>query len=282
MQNLSMRRLIRWFSYPTIVGGGGAVLLGGLSIGLPYGPLGVGVVAVAAAAVALLEQVAPWHPPWRRDHGDLRADVLHFGGNLLVSQTAVVLYTAAMAWRGPGPWPVAAPLALQILGALLIFDLGLYGVHRASHGVGMLWRLHAIHHSAPRLYWLNGQRRHLVHELVEGLPGMVVLGLLGAPGVVLGGAIALVTLHLLLQHANLDYTVGPLRHLLASAESHRWHHQRQWQAVQGNYGAVFSLWDRWFGTALPQTGEAPADVGMADEPDLPADYLGQLSWPFRR
>jgi sterol desaturase/sphingolipid hydroxylase (fatty acid hydroxylase superfamily) len=249
---------------------------------LSYWPLGPAILALAAAAVAVLEQLAPWHRPWRTDQGDLRTDVLHFLGNVLVSQTAVVAYTGLMDLRGPGLWPHEAPLWLQILGALLVFDLGLYAVHRASHGVGPLWKLHAIHHSAPRLYWLNGQRRHLLHEMLEGLPGMAVLGLLGAPGPVLGGAIALVTLHLLLQHANLDYRVGPLRHLLATAEVHRWHHQRRWQEVQGNYAAVFSFWDHLLGTWLPVRGEAPPDVGMDDEPDLPMDWLGQLTWPFGR
>ncbi|WP_422822321.1 sterol desaturase family protein [Vreelandella nanhaiensis] len=33
-------------------------------------------------------------------------------------------------------------------------------MHRASHRIGWLWRLHAPHHSAERLYWLNGKRRH--------------------------------------------------------------------------------------------------------------------------
>lgn len=53
------------------------------------------------------------------------------------------------------------------------------------------------------------------------------------------------------------------------------------QDVQGNYAAIFSLWDRLFRTSLPQRGDAPLDVGMDDEPTLPADWAGQMAWPFR-
>jgi sterol desaturase/sphingolipid hydroxylase (fatty acid hydroxylase superfamily) len=142
--------------------------------------------------------------------------------------------------------------------------------------------LHSIHHSPRRVYWMNGQRRHLVHELIEGAPGLAVLFVAGAPAATGFVAVAVVTLHLLLQHANIAYRVGPLGAVFAVADSHRWHHQRLWRDVQGNYGAVFSFWDRFFGTRLRNRGDAPADVGMDDEPDLPRDYLGQLAWPFTK
>jgi sterol desaturase/sphingolipid hydroxylase (fatty acid hydroxylase superfamily) len=120
-----------------------------------------------------------------------------------------------------------------------------------------------------------------VHELLEGTPGLAVLYLLGAPAPVYAAAIAVVTLHLFLQHANIDYRLGILRHVIAGAELHRWHHQRRWQAVQGNYAAVLAIWDHLFRSSLGDRGAAPPDVGMDDEPDLPANYLGQLAWPFR-
>ena len=178
------------------------------------------------------------------------------------------------------PWPL--PFWAQALLGLALVDLGLYVVHRASHGLGWLWRLHAIHHSPRRVYWINGQRRHLVHEFLEGAPGLLVLFVAGAPAAVYATAIAIVTLHLFLQHANIDYKLGSLRRVLAGAEIHRWHHQRRWQDVQGNYAALFAVWDYMFGSSLGDRGPAPPDVGMDDEPDLPSDYVGQLAWPFTR
>jgi sterol desaturase/sphingolipid hydroxylase (fatty acid hydroxylase superfamily) len=179
-------------------------------------------------------------------------------------------------------WPDALPFALEFLLALALADLGLYAVHRASHRVQWLWRLHAIHHSPRRVYWVNGQRRHVVHEMLEGMPGFLALGALGAPPAVVACAFAAITIHLMYQHGNIEYRLGPLRHVFAVAEVHRWHHQRRWCDVQGNYGGVLALWDHVFGSVLPQRGDAPLDVGMDDEPDMPSDWLGQMRWPFRR
>ncbi len=230
-----------------------------------------------------LERRWPHSPIWQRDHGDTRTDICHFAGNLAVNQASAALYAEVHARTGGalGVWPSSWPFVWQFLLGAAILDLGLYSIHRASHTVPFLWRLHAIHHSPRRLYWLNGQRRHLLHELLEGTPGLLALGLTGAPPTVVACYMAAITIHLLLQHGNIDSRAGMLRYVFAVAELHRWHHQRLYEQVQGNYGAILSVWDHLFGTALRVTGDAPIDVGMDDEPDLPGDYIGQLQWPIR-
>ncbi len=50
------------------------------------------------------------------------------------------------------------------------------------------------------------------------------------------------------QHANLDYTVGALRRWLGTAEVHRFHHKRDYSEAEVNFGEVFMIWDRLFGT----------------------------------
>ena len=269
--------------YPLIVGGGAAAIVVGERYNIAPWFVGPFLLGCAALLVAVLERVCSYVAVWNQDHEDTRTDAAHFAGNLLVSHASLAGFLVAREqWVGLGLWPVSWPFWLEALVALAIVDLGLYAIHRASHGLGWLWRLHAIHHSSRRVYWVNGQRRHLVHELLEGAPGLAILFLLGAPASVYSAAIIVVTLHLFLQHANIDYRLGPLRHVFAGAELHRWHHQRRWQDVQGNYAAVFAVWDHLFGTSLGNRGDAPPDVGMDDEPDLPTHYLGQLAWPFHR
>lgn len=276
-------RALPWLVYPSVGGGAVTLLVGMVGTGRSYWLVAPPILAATALAVILLERVRPHAAVWRTDHGDARTDLAHFAANLATSQLATAGYAGFHhATGGIGAlWPFAWPFVAQFLLALLLVDLGLYGVHRASHGAGWLWRLHAIHHSPRRVYWVNGQRRHLVHEILEGSPGLLVLALLGAPPAIVGSAFAAVTIHLFLQHANIEYRLGPLTRLFAVAELHRWHHQRRWQDVQGNYAAVFSFWDYLFGTTLPQRGVAPLDVGMDDE-DIPCDWRGQMAWPFRR
>ncbi len=274
--------VVKLLVYPVLFGGTVVVLLAARTAGWSYLPLVPATLVAVAAAVTILERVRPHAVRWNRDHADARVDLLHLIGNIAVGQISLVVFAAARAaLPSLAVWPEHWPLWAEALVAFVIVDLGLYAVHRASHTVGWLWRLHALHHSSRRLYWINGQRRHLVHELIEGSAGLVVLLALGAPTSAYAMAVAIVTLHLMFQHANIEYRVGPLKALFAVAELHRWHHQRRWRDVQGNYGAVLAVWDYLFRSALAQRGDAPIDVGMDDEPDFPEHYLAQLAWPFR-
>ena len=60
----------------------------------------------------------------------------------------------------------SAPLPIQFVGAILVADLTQYWVHRAFHSWPVLWRFHAIHHSAEAMDWLAGSRLHLVDAIV--------------------------------------------------------------------------------------------------------------------
>ena len=275
--------MVNFLIHPVLFGGPVLLLLAARTAGWSYTPMVPLVLVTVALAVAVLERVRPHTARWNIDHGDGRADWLHLVGNVGIGQLSLAVYAVGstsmptLAW-----WPASWPLWAEALLAFVLVDLGLYAVHRASHTVSWLWRLHALHHASRRLYWINGQRRHLVHELIEGAPGLLALIVLGAPTAAYAMAVAIVTLHLMLQHANIEYRVGPLRSVLAVAEVHRWHHQRRWREVQGNYGAVLAIWDHLFRTVLPQRSVAPTEVGMDDEPDFPTRYLAQLTWPFRR
>lgn len=273
--------IVEAVAYPTILGISMLVLVGGVATGISYWILAPVVLCASALVVVLLERTMPWSRGWQRDHGDARTDTAHLVANLFVGHVSIAMYAALLGDGARGIWPPELPFFVQFLVAAIVMDLGLYVVHRASHRVGWLWRLHAIHHSAPRLYWLNGQRRHVVHEVLEGTPGILVLGVVGAPASAISCYVGVLAVHLMMQHGNFRQRVGALRMIFAVAELHRWHHQRRYAATQGNYGALLSVWDRLFGTVLPSTGEATPDVGMDDEPDLPAAWWPQLAWPFR-
>lgn len=171
-------------------------------------------------------------------------------------------------------------MVMQVLLAGAVMDLGLFAMHRASHAHGLLWRLHAIHHSPERLYWLNGGRRHPLSALVLAGPGLTVLLLLGATPIAVGAWRSFMSVHLAFQHANLDYRLGPLRHLLGVSEMHRWHHKREFEEAQVNFGEVWLVWDHLFGT-FHDAPRSPGkdEVGLRTEL-VPATYFAQLAWPF--
>ncbi len=192
-----------------------------------------------------------------------------------------VLAAVAPLWVTGTWWPQQWPLWAQALAVGAVLDLSLYSVHWLSHKVPLLWRFHAIHHSSERLYWLNGERRHPLHAGMMAAPGLIAVVMLGAPALAVGAWLVLLAVHLAFQHSNLDYRVGPLRFVIGAAEVHRWHHKREYEDAQVNYGEFWMLWDHVFGTfRLPKYKLGANEVGLK-ETDFPMDYGAQLVYPFR-
>jgi sterol desaturase/sphingolipid hydroxylase (fatty acid hydroxylase superfamily) len=276
------RTLIRYAAYPVVALGAAVLLVMLATQGVAYWPVFPLVVVTGMAAVALLERISPYEPEWNRDHGDTRVDILH----LLVSHALIqggIAISFGLRLFLPEDfalWPASWPLWSQVLLAGAILDLGLYSMHRWSHVQPFLWKLHELHHSPERLYWLNGGRRHPLSALVLAGPGLVLLFALGATPIAVGAWLSIMSIHLAFQHANLDYRLGPFRHLLAVGELHRWHHKRDYEDAQVNFGEVWMIWDQLFGTYhdapdMPGVGE----VGLHDS-GIPAGYWAQLRWPW--
>lgn len=125
--------------------------------------------------------------------------------------------------------------------AIIVADFGITLCHYSSHRIEWLWRFHAVHHSVKRMYGFNGLIKHPVHQALEVTAGTLPLVLVGMPfevGLLLGFAVAI---QLLLQHSNADMTIGPLRHFLALAPVHRFHHQK-WAGIGDvNFGLFTCL-----------------------------------------
>lgn len=273
--------LIRFGAYPLVFGLSVAAVLGILGQGWPLWPSLAFVAAAGIASVALLERIQPYQHPWLADHGDLATDIVHAVVNLgLLTATALALHAARIDL--PAIWPDSLPIWAQVFLAGAVMDLGLYVMHRLSHHYSWLWRLHAPHHSSERLYWLNGERRHPVSALLLAGPGLVAVISLGAPPAIISAWLTLLAVHLAFQHANLDYRVGPLRYVLGVAEIHRWHHKREYEDAQVNFGEFWMLWDHLGQTFHDQAnGVVAGEVGLR-EPGFPAGYADQLRWPFQK
>ncbi|NUZ09083.1 sterol desaturase family protein [Piscinibacter koreensis] len=254
-----------------------------LRTGADYWPLSSIVVAVGLLCVALLERVQPFHRDWLHDHGDTVTDLWHSLVNLSMLQLTAAVAAPALDALLPPAWrvfPSEAPLLVQLAIVALVLDLSLYGVHLASHRSRWLWRYHAVHHSAERLYWLNGERRHPLHAVMMAAPGLTVLLASGVAPAVLAAWLGILTVHLAFQHANFDYTLGPLRGWIGGAELHRWHHKREFEDAQVNFGEFLLLWDRLFGTFYAEPRRVGAsEVGLRDRA-FPTSYARQLTFPF--
>src|SRR5205814_348924 len=84
----------------------------------------------------------------------------------------------------------------------------------------------------------------------------------------------------LLVHANLNWTFGPLRYVVASPVFHRWHHTTEREAQDKNFAGIFPFWDILFGTWYFPKGKLPVEFGVSDP--VPEGFLGTLAYPFKK
>jgi sterol desaturase/sphingolipid hydroxylase (fatty acid hydroxylase superfamily) len=240
--------------------------------------------------IALCERIFPHQQEWLRSQGDLGTDSALFVTNGVFNRVveppvlagSVVLGTFLAAEIGTGLWPSAWPILAQLCLALVIAEFVEYWFHRLMHENEILWRLHATHHSAPRLYWLNAVRFHPIDLFLVGTGKLVPLAVLGAGEQVFALVVLFSAVHGAFQHANLQIRLGPLNWVFSMAELHRWHHSRNIREANTNYGGNLIVWDIVFGTRfLPTDREPPADIGLADLPAFPTTFLAQLASPFR-
>jgi len=248
------------------------------------------VIPCGYVVIALLERLLPYRAEWLHSHGDVALDgawlVTNGVAYRLFEPPALALATIVggrlAAGLGTGLWPSAAPLFVQLVLALVVAEYFEYWAHRLMHETDLLWRFHAIHHSAPRLYWLNAVRFHPVDYLLLGICKLVPLAVLGAPAAVMGLVNVFSAVHGSYKHSNIPVRLGPLNWIFSMAELHRWHHSRDVGEANRNYGGNLALWDIVFGTRfLPADRLPPIDVGLANRPSFPLRYFAQLALPFR-
>jgi sterol desaturase/sphingolipid hydroxylase (fatty acid hydroxylase superfamily) len=149
-----------------------------------------------------------------------------------------------------GRWPLLA-WAVAFLGV----DFTYYWWHRASHRVNMLWAAHIVHHQSED-YNLAVALRQAVLTPVTYLPFSFGLAFLGVPPVVAAASSALNTLYQFWIHTETVGRLGPLEAVLNTPSHHRVHHGINPAYLDHNYGGVFIIWDRLFGTFVPE-GERP-------------------------
>jgi len=232
----------------------------------------------------LAERYLPYDGAWNHAHGDGWRDVVHALVNEALYLLGLAVFPLLAGHLALGAfWPGQLPFWAQLLLAILIADCGITLVHYLSHRSYFLWKLHAVHHSVRRLYGFNGWMKHPLHLLLEAAGGMLPLLLLGIPEPVMAVLAFAVAIQLLLQHANVDMRMGPLRHVFAWAPLHRFHHMKYGTAGDVNFGLFFTCWDRLLGTAFdaPDYRMRGEDLGIGSRPDYPVAYGAQLIEPFR-
>ena len=280
----------RWLFFPALFGGTIAASLALLEAGTDPVLAYLGPLLPAYLLVIVAERIHPHQRRWLESRGDLPTDAawaLTVFATIeavrpLCRAVAIPVGAFLTARFGTALWPSGWPLLAQLALALVVVEFFQYWVHRLEHEWDWLWRFHATHHSAPRLYWLNAARFHPVDMALNTVGEFLPLMMLGAGAPVFALWSLFSGLHGILQHANVQMQLGPLNWLFSMAELHRWHHSRTVVESNTNYGQNLIVWDVVFGTRfLPSDREPPAEIGMAGLSAFPQTWWAQLLSPLR-
>ncbi|MBX3637446.1 MAG: sterol desaturase family protein [Rubrivivax sp.] len=272
----------------------------GLALGLPALGAAPELALAAVLAVSLtLVWLAEWAVPYDRTPRRAADRDLAVDGTSMALLMAVVDPVLKAGWpvlvvalwgllgrpEGLGLLDGDQPLVLKLPAALLVAGLGEYLLHRLSHRWAPMWGFHALHHSAGRIYWLNGFRAHPVNLAWHQLAGYALLLWPGVDAQTLTAFAAVSIAVNVFQHANARLRLGLLNRVFSTNELHRWHHDSRPGQSQVNFGNVLSVWDQVFGTYRHRPGEEPGAPGLeaASARRVRANrYWAQVVGPFRR
>jgi len=228
---------------------------------------------------ALRRDQPVFRPEWQTDFHHFIVNHMIVGFVLLATNLMVHKLFGWAAKDGIQGWVQNLNFFVALFLIVLVADLVQYWTHRAYHEVPLLWRLHAVHHSAKSMDWLAGSRQHIVELLITRTLVLAPIYVLGFSKEVIDAYIVIVGFQAVFNHANVSVRLGPLRYVIVTPNFHHWHHSQDDAAIDRNYAAHFAFLDHLFGTAVQSDRQWPQHYGVKGD-YVPNGFWRQLAFPF--
>jgi alkylglycerol monooxygenase len=144
--------------------------------------------------------------------------------------------------------------------AMLAYDFSYYWFHRISHEVNFFWAAHVVHHQSED-YNLGTALRQSGSGLfgfIFYLPWLYI----GIPPAILFASGALNLIYQFWVHTQHVHRIGLLEYILVTPSNHRVHHAQNDIYIDRNYGGIFCIWDRMFGSFQDELADKPCIYGI--------------------
>ena len=151
------------------------------------------------------------------------------------------------------------PIWLLWVLTFILIDLVFYIYHRMSHRVRFLWTVHMSHHSSEEMNFAVSFRQAWFGPISK-IPFFMVLPILGLDPLMIAVAGVVSTLWGVVGHTQIIGKLGPLEWVFNTPSHHRVHHGSNPEYIDKNYGNLFIIWDRIFGTFEPEN--KPVEYGL--------------------
>lgn len=245
------------------------------------------------AAMAAWERAAPartpgepWLRRWRTNLGLAAANTLVLRVALPTTAIGVAGLAQANGWGLLNHYGVTVGVALTL--AVVALDFAIYLQHVLFHAVPALARLHRVHHADLDFDTTTGIRFHPIEIFLSMLIKYAAIAVIGASPLAVLVFELLLNLTSLFNHGNVRIPGtldGAVRAILVTPDMHRVHHSVVAAERNSNYGFCLSVWDRLFGTYVPEPagGQAGLKIGFPgfSDPTVSTAFLGALGIPFR-
>jgi sterol desaturase/sphingolipid hydroxylase (fatty acid hydroxylase superfamily) len=208
-------------------------------------------ISIAAGLVLAVEELFWMRRQGRLSRAAVREMLLSLStlppnviASILLTSLWVMVYSAA---REFAPWHMPMNVATLLL-ALLVADFCYYWEHRCAHRVEMLWAAyHAVHHSSSGYTVATAYRVSFANQLIA--PAFYLpCSLLGFEPLLVVGLQVLSIHYQAWMHTDMIGPLGVLDRLLNTPANHRVHHDAESSRRGRNFGGMFIVWDRMFGT----------------------------------
>lgn len=147
------------------------------------------------------------------------------------------------------------PTLLTWVALILSTDLIWYWYHRLGHKVNLFWGFHVVHHTSEEFNYTAGTRITVFQAVIRTL-FWSVLPVVGFPASMITTMLIVHGLYPFFTHTQLIGKLGLLEYIIVTPSHHRVHHASNEKYLDKNFGDMFIIWDKLFGTFALEEEEA--------------------------
>jgi sterol desaturase/sphingolipid hydroxylase (fatty acid hydroxylase superfamily) len=211
------------------------------------------------------------------------AKILYWGFDLLVSKPLLVPHIIR-------PFSGWNPIVVFII-SLIAIDFFAWVSHYMVHRVPLFWYFHAVHHAPREMNMFTNERTHPIDGFIRKVIELPIFVLFSLDLSLIPYFLLATDLHGRLFHSNIKTNWGFLKHLIVTPQYHRVHHSFREEHLDKNFGDIFTIWDRIFGTQIrdydvyPETGIHDENFPSNDSLNIGEAFITfwrQVLYPFKQ
>ena len=225
-----------------------------------------------------------WKHAWPNIFFTLTTIVINFGLAFLLLKSADWVQDHEF---GIINWLPEMPLWLYaVLGVLLLDFFGAYLAHYVEHKVKPLWMVHLVHHTDHKVDVTTGNRHHPIESVIRFTFTLFGIFIVGTPIAIVLMYQSLSVVFTQFTHANIKMPKAVdklISYVFISPDMHKIHHHYVLPYTDSNYGNIFSIWDRLFGTYMEMDRENLVyGVDVFPNEKENTDMVNLLKQPFQK